>query len=137
MDILQEAFLKASTKNCKTIAIPALGTGFLNYPATTVAKCMYDAVINWQSNKPRTQLKSFTFVLYSKNTEVMQVSKRGLKVKSWVTKKPVFVISFLTSSGFSLTQDIESQTPKMFESNFRQFVFLIELLQRFRFESSC
>ena len=83
MDILQEAFLKASTKNCKSIAIPALGTGFLNYPATTVAKCMYDAVINWQSNKPRTQLKSFTFVLYSKNTEVMQV---GLKI--------AFTISF-------------------------------------------
>ena len=73
MDILQEAFLKASTKNCKSIAIPALGTGYLNYPATTVAKCMYDAVINWQSNKPKTQLKSFTFVLYSKNAEVMQV----------------------------------------------------------------
>ena len=73
MDILQEAFVKASTKNCKSIAIPALGTGYLNYPATTVAKCMYDAVINWQSNKPKTQLKSFTFVLYSKNTEVMQV----------------------------------------------------------------
>lgn len=72
LEVLNSAFLKASTKSCKSIAIPAMGTGHLNYPATTVAKCMYDAVVNWEKNKPKTQLKTFKFVLYSKNTEVMQ-----------------------------------------------------------------
>ena len=35
---------------------------------------MYDAVINWEATMPKTQLKTFRFVLYSKNTEVVQVS---------------------------------------------------------------
>ena len=74
LEILNSAFLKASTKGCKSIAIPAMGTGYLNYPATTVAKCMYDAVINWEATKPKTQLKTFKFILYNKNTEVVQVS---------------------------------------------------------------
>ena len=78
---------------------------------------------------------------------IHQTCKKNIKMAKKRIKWPVQ----FPRPGFSLAQDIESQTfknlsctlnelprvprdPKKFESNFQQFVCLIELLQRFCFE---
>lgn len=69
---LQTVFQQANLKGYKSLAIPALGTGYLNYPKTTAAKCMYDAVIDWAVKNPKASLKLIRFVMYSKDTEAQQ-----------------------------------------------------------------
>ncbi|WAQ95722.1 PAR14-like protein [Mya arenaria] len=72
IDILQQVFQLANLKNLRSLAIPALGTGYLNYPKTIAARCMYDAVLDWAAKNPKASLKSVRFVMYNKDTEAQQ-----------------------------------------------------------------
>ncbi|KAL4240940.1 Poly (ADP-ribose) polymerase [Mactra antiquata] len=69
---LQTVFQLANLKGYKSLAIPALGTGYLNYPKTIAAKCMYDAVLDWATKNTKASLKTVRFVMYSKDNECQQ-----------------------------------------------------------------
>ncbi|XP_052266746.1 protein mono-ADP-ribosyltransferase PARP14-like isoform X2 [Dreissena polymorpha] len=72
IDTLQRVLKLANSKNLRSIAIPALGTGYLNYPKNITAKCMYDTVLDWAANNPKASLRHVRFVMYSKDTEAQQ-----------------------------------------------------------------
>ena len=74
MDIIQTGLQLANSKGYKSIALPALGTGYLNYPKSTAAKMMYDAVLDWSAKTPKASLKLVRFVIFSKDTESQQVN---------------------------------------------------------------
>lgn len=73
VDVLHQVLDLASNKGFKSLALPALGTGYLNYPKTIAAKCMYDAVISWAGKHSKSSLKTVRFVMYKKDTESQQV----------------------------------------------------------------
>ena len=61
---LSQALEVVSSKGYSSIAIPAVGTGALDFPADVVANIMFDTVINFSKAKPRSGLREVRFVLY-------------------------------------------------------------------------
>ena len=61
---LLNALEVASSKNLSSIAIPAVGTGALNFPADVVANIMFDTVINFSKENSQSSIKEVQFVLY-------------------------------------------------------------------------
>ncbi|XP_038071270.1 protein mono-ADP-ribosyltransferase PARP14-like isoform X2 [Patiria miniata] len=55
-----------------SIAIPALGTGNLNYPADVTARVMYESVLEFSSQHPNGVLKDIRFVVYDKDVKTIQ-----------------------------------------------------------------
>ena len=66
---------QADQKGYQTISFPAIGTGNLGIPRPTVAKWMYDEVIQYSRNNPTAAVKAVNFVLYNKDRATVQVSK--------------------------------------------------------------
>ena len=54
----------ACTKGYTSIALPAIGTGGLQFPSTVVANIMFDTVINFSKANPGSSLKEVRFALY-------------------------------------------------------------------------
>ncbi|XP_071137975.1 protein mono-ADP-ribosyltransferase PARP14-like [Mytilus edulis] len=72
-----ETFVKgclttADSKNCSSVAIPALGTGNLGYPKDLVAKHMFSCVENFSGRTPKSSIKEVKFVLYYKDDQVVK-----------------------------------------------------------------
>ncbi len=64
----------AAAKGAASIAIPALGTGNLGWPAATVAKTMYDAICEFDAKQGQNgALKDVRFVVYDKDIHICQV----------------------------------------------------------------
>uniref|UniRef100_A0ABM0GLZ7 Poly [ADP-ribose] polymerase n=1 Tax=Saccoglossus kowalevskii TaxID=10224 RepID=A0ABM0GLZ7_SACKO len=59
--------LNAASK-CVSIAIPAIGTGYMGFPKDEVAFIFFDEVIKFSKNHPGCNLQEITFVVYDKNT---------------------------------------------------------------------
>ncbi|VDI21837.1 poly [ADP-ribose] polymerase 10/14/15 [Mytilus galloprovincialis] len=62
----------ADSKQCTSVAIPALGTGNLGYPKDLVAKHMFSCVENFSGRTPKSSIKEVKFVLYYKDDEVVK-----------------------------------------------------------------
>ena len=75
IDIMHQVLDLASTKGYKSLALPAMGTGYLNYPKNIAAKCAYDATVSWAAKHPKSSLNLVRFVMYSKDTESQQVGR--------------------------------------------------------------
>ncbi|CAC5424296.1 unnamed protein product [Mytilus coruscus] len=63
---------KAEFKGCKSIAMPAMGTGNLGYPRELVAKHMYNAVHQYSSQNPSSCITKVLFVLYDKDYQTVK-----------------------------------------------------------------
>ncbi|XP_071137980.1 protein mono-ADP-ribosyltransferase PARP14-like isoform X2 [Mytilus edulis] len=63
---------KAEGKGCKSIAMPAMGTGKLGYPKALVAKHMYDTVQQYSSGNPNSCITKVLFVLYDKDDQTVK-----------------------------------------------------------------
>ncbi|CAG2207725.1 unnamed protein product [Mytilus edulis] len=63
---------KAEGKGCKSIAMPAMGTGKLGYPRALVAKHMYDTVQQYSSGNPNSCITKVLFVLYDKDDQTVK-----------------------------------------------------------------
>ena len=61
---VSQALGVVSSKGYSSIAIPAVGTGALNFPADVVANIMFDTVINFSKENRQSSLKEVRFVLY-------------------------------------------------------------------------
>ena len=64
------------SKGYSSIAIPAVGTGALNFPADVAANIMVDTVINFSKAKPQSGLREVRFVLH-------QADKKNINVSSF------------------------------------------------------
>ncbi|KAK7108899.1 hypothetical protein V1264_016555 [Littorina saxatilis] len=62
----------ASQRGHTTIALPAMGTGNLNYPHDVVARTMLDAVDHFQRTRPDTTLREVRIVLYHLDIKSVQ-----------------------------------------------------------------
>ena len=58
----------AKEKGVSSIAIPSLGVGNLNYPASVSARILFDQVIAFHAQFPKASLRKFHFVIYEKKT---------------------------------------------------------------------
>ncbi len=56
----------AKGKGVKSIAIPSLGVGNLNYPASVSARILFDQVIAFHAQFPNASIQKFHFVIYEK-----------------------------------------------------------------------
>ena len=75
-DCVTNALRLACSKGHTSIALPAIGTGGLKFPATVVAKIMFDTVINFSSSNPGSRLKEVRFVLYQTDQSNIDVSAK-------------------------------------------------------------
>ncbi|XP_071948866.1 protein mono-ADP-ribosyltransferase PARP14-like [Antedon mediterranea] len=78
-ELLKNLLLSASTMQMQSIAIPALGTGNLGYPADTVAKIMYEEAIGFSANHPQSNLKKIHFLTYHKDNRTIQAFVSEIK----------------------------------------------------------
>ena len=56
----------AKGKGLKSIAIPSLGVGNLNYPASVSARILFDQVIAFHAQFPNASIQKFHFVIFEK-----------------------------------------------------------------------
>ena len=70
-----------------SIAIPALGTGNLHYPADVTARVMYDSILEFSSKHPTGVLKDVRFVVYDKDTNTIKVWAVGRHRTKQLPKK--------------------------------------------------
>jgi len=64
LDVLSDCHKRGFT----SLAIPALGTGRLQWPAADVAKTFFDAVLKFSRKEAKTKLKSIYFVIFPSDT---------------------------------------------------------------------
>ncbi|XP_071947632.1 protein mono-ADP-ribosyltransferase PARP14-like [Antedon mediterranea] len=69
----------SSASSMRSIAIPALGTGNLKYPAHQVSNVMYEEAIEFSANHPRSNLKEIHFVVYYKDTNTISAFDSEIK----------------------------------------------------------
>ncbi|XP_022091672.1 poly [ADP-ribose] polymerase 14-like [Acanthaster planci] len=63
---------QAEQNEMLSIAIPALGTGNLNYPAGVTAQVMYESILEFSNLHPNGVLKDVRFVVYDKDASTIQ-----------------------------------------------------------------
>ena len=56
----------AKEKGAKSLAIPSLGVGILNYPAQVSAKILFEEIIAFHARNPGSDVKYY-LVVYEKN----------------------------------------------------------------------
>ncbi|XP_060608587.1 protein mono-ADP-ribosyltransferase PARP14-like [Ruditapes philippinarum] len=71
-DLVSECLEEADNQGHSSIALPAFGTGQLDYPQDVVAEEMYKAVITFGRTGLRKKLHDVRFVLYYKDDECIQ-----------------------------------------------------------------
>ena len=64
----------ASGDGLRSIAFPAVGTGYLQFPAAVVARVMFEEVKSFSAASPPTSVTSILFVIYENDTETLNVS---------------------------------------------------------------
>ena len=73
-DALDKILSQCHQAGMASLAIPAVGTGKLGWPADVVAASFFDAVIRFSSQEVRTRLERINFVFYPANGESVAVS---------------------------------------------------------------
>jgi len=65
----------AQKRNLKTVAIPAVGTGALNFPADVVARCMFNECDKFSArhSQSRAALSEVRLVVYEKDQPTFDV----------------------------------------------------------------
>ncbi|KAK3597792.1 hypothetical protein CHS0354_006160 [Potamilus streckersoni] len=79
-DVITEALKLATKRGCKSIAMPAMGSGYLRYPAALVAKVMYDAVGDWAKKNTSSSLTTVKFILFFKDKSTQDAFQDQLRV---------------------------------------------------------
>ena len=72
-NIIMKTLAYASNGGFSSLALPAMGTGNLQYPRHLVAKTMFDSVLQYSQENPNTSLKDIRFVLYDKDLATVNV----------------------------------------------------------------
>ena len=71
-----DALNHADQSGFTSIALPAMGTGGLQFPRDVVAQTMFNSVIEFSKKNPGTSVKDVRFVLYSGDQPAIGVSAK-------------------------------------------------------------
>ncbi|XP_056013452.1 uncharacterized protein LOC125678475 isoform X3 [Ostrea edulis] len=106
-------------KMTKTLAMPTLGTGSLEYPPDEVAEVMAECIEDFDKKHPQTELTRITIVAYNLDKKWQTVQKAFLSALKMTN--PTLISQGLTSSASSLSskkvnskqyfQDLYASTP--------------------------
>ena len=72
-DILTMCLKEAQDSKFTSLAMPALGTGYLHYPADIAATTTLEALESFMENNPGTKLKDISVIVYYKDTDSYKV----------------------------------------------------------------
>ncbi|XP_072049063.1 protein mono-ADP-ribosyltransferase PARP14-like [Amphiura filiformis] len=64
----------------KSVAVPAIGTGNLDYPPKDVARMMYEAAILFSKDNPRGPLQDIRFIQYPKDRKIIKTFKDVMQI---------------------------------------------------------
>ena len=78
-DIIKKSLYEAQKRNLSSIAIPAIGTGNLQFPHNRVAVASFDEVMTFSKNNPNSVLKEVHLVVYDKDLSSVQAFKAELQ----------------------------------------------------------
>lgn len=72
-DVMRECLEKTEELSLSSVAFPAIGAGGFSFPATEVAKVMFEEVLKFSSRKNLKSLQEVHFILHPKNKINIQV----------------------------------------------------------------
>ena len=78
-DILQKSLMEAQKLNLRSIAIPAIGIGNLQFPRHRVATIFFDEVLTFSKNNPSSCVKEVHLVVYYQDLPSVQAFKTELQ----------------------------------------------------------
>ena len=78
-DILQKSLMEAQKRNLLSIAIPAIGTGNLQFPRDRVAAISFDEVLTFSKNNPSSCVKEVHLVVYDQDLPSVQAFQTELQ----------------------------------------------------------
>ncbi|KAK3577211.1 hypothetical protein CHS0354_030482 [Potamilus streckersoni] len=120
--VMQRCLKKANRDNYKSMAIPALGTGYLGYPAETVAKTMFDCAKDFSTNKAPLHLQKVIIVVHPSDEETwktfqLEARKRSrplssgnhLEVQSLIYPNALLTSDYKDKSSNSKTFQLEAR----------------------------
>lgn len=81
--IFKDCLNKAEDGGFTSISFPAMGTGNLHFPKDLAASLMLDQILEFSSTKQPKNLKKVVIILYSGDTQTIQV-KTGKKKQASV-----------------------------------------------------
>ncbi|XP_078477030.1 protein mono-ADP-ribosyltransferase PARP14-like isoform X2 [Lampetra planeri] len=80
--ILESCFKKADASNYATMAIPAIGTGNLNYPKNVTAEIFFKEMKRFSKRNPKSPLKDISIVVYGQDTDTFETFHAELQKKN-------------------------------------------------------
>ena len=78
-DIVKKSLNEAQKRNLSSIAIPAIGTGNLQFPHDRVAAASFDEVVSFSKKNPNSIIKEVHFVVYDKDLSSVQAFQTELQ----------------------------------------------------------
>ena len=87
----------ASQNSLTSIALPAMGTGGLQFPRDIVAETMFNSVIEFSNKNPGTSVKDVRCVLYDKDQPTIDVSTKY---------KWTYSADLLVSAGYEIYRSV-------------------------------
>jgi len=70
---IKNVLVAAHKRNLKTLAIPAVGTGVLKFPAAVVASCMFNECDKFSASHAATAVGEVRLVVYEKDQSTLDV----------------------------------------------------------------
>ena len=74
--VIVDSLQLASQRGFTSVALPAMGTGNLQFPRDVVADTMFNTVMEFSKTNPRTTVKDVRFVLYIGDQSTIDVRNR-------------------------------------------------------------
>ncbi|XP_070569404.1 uncharacterized protein [Ptychodera flava] len=71
-NIIKRSLKTAHESKMSSIAIPAIGTGYLGYPKDVAARIIYEEIVKFSKQEPRTPLKEIIVVVYDQDLSTCQ-----------------------------------------------------------------
>ena len=76
--VIVDSLQLASQKGFTSVALPAMGTGNLQFPRDVVADTMFNTVMEFSKTNPRTTVKDIRFVLYIGDQSTIDVRNMSI-----------------------------------------------------------
>ena len=72
-NVITDCLSKANQSGLTSVALPAMGTGNLQFPRDVVAETMFNSVIEFSKKNPDASVKDVRFVLYPEDQPTIDV----------------------------------------------------------------
>ncbi|KAJ8316992.1 hypothetical protein KUTeg_004896 [Tegillarca granosa] len=74
--VISSCLEKASKAKYKSVAIPAMGTGKVNYPRKNIAKLLYECVLKFSEKNSKSSIQTVKFVVFPKDMETVRAFEK-------------------------------------------------------------